>query len=155
MNTEISVFKESMRQMMLSNFKIFGFLTPITFFLYKGKPIIEMIPEQMLATPKGKEALAQGIQQFCTQKDVSGAGIIMEAWGAELDGADQSKPYKPASQLPQRKDIIIMIFSTPYSEELFAYVVDPKNKAIVSEFGQHEKAQMSGTFSQFFKWNRN
>ena len=58
------------------------------------------------------------------------------------------------SELDNRQDIIMMIFSTQEGEEFISYVVNPETKTIESEFSKEAATQLGGTFSNFFSWNK-
>jgi nitrogenase subunit NifH len=58
------------------------------------------------------------------------------------------------SELKEKEDIIMMVFSTPVKEEVIAYYVDCQNKTISKQI-LPEYDSFSGTFSNFFEWNKN
>lgn len=160
MVNNLTEFKEVLRQGMITNFERDGYLTPILFFFKNGAPVIGMIPPELLANSMGKEVLASMIKENCQEPNVLAAGIIMEAYGAKIDenNPDRDKIASGeirVSELNDKKDIIVMIFSTPESEELIVYEVDCENKLMCDRFGDEDMKQFDGLFSNFFYWNKN
>jgi hypothetical protein len=159
MNYKIEQFKEHMHQSMLMNFKKSGFLVPVIFFLFCERPIIEKIPKNLLSNPKGKDHLANAIKHMCENPRVTAAGIIIEANGAKIK--EDNKLFNSildgnikVSELKEKQDIIVMIFSTPEGEEMISYIIDSSNKTIVEPFNDN-KGSYEGRFSNFFSWNKN
>ena len=58
------------------------------------------------------------------------------------------------SELKEKLDIIVLIFSTPEGEEIITYVVDCKNKVVGEPFSEGA-TNLGGKFSGFFSWNKN
>jgi hypothetical protein len=146
-------FKEVMRNGMIENFKNDGFLAPFVFFLADNQPHITQIPNDMLKSTAGKVALAGNIKELCKSPEVHACGIIIEAYGAKMDGEDAKKVFGGVvrvSELDEKQNIIIMIFSTPEKDESFSYVVDSKNKTVGEEFLQDTDG-MGGIFGNFFE----
>lgn len=159
MNYKIEQFKEHMHQSMLMNFKKSGFLVPVVFFLFCKRSIIKKIPRNLLSNPEGKDHLANAIKHMCEDPRVTAAGIIIEANGAKIKGDNELLNSVlignvKVSELKEKQDIIIMIFSTPEGEELISYVVNSSNKTIVEPFNDN-KGSYDGKFSNFFGWNKN
>lgn len=158
----MTAFKEILREGMIKNFETSGDLTPIMFFYKGGQPVITEIPNAFLMTPGGKVALANIIKKVCTEPDTMMAGIIIEAYGAKLSVEEDSdltdaviNGEKRVSELNEKQDIIVMISSTPEGEEMISYIVDPETKTVGEEFSGIGAAQIAGTFSHFFSWNKN
>jgi len=159
---QIDDFKEVLRQGMIKNFELAGYLTPIMFFYKAGQPIITEIPNEYLASDAGKHGLAEIIKKICQEPDTMMAGIIIEAYGAKIHTEKDSEEAKAVlsgekkvRDIEGRQDIIIMIASSPEGEEVKSYIVDPENKAVGEEFTGKGADEMSGTFSHFFNWNKN
>ncbi len=160
MKSNLKDFREVMHQGMITNFEHDGYLTPILFFFKDGQPIIGMIPPEMLNDYNGKEMLASIIKKTCQEPNVFAAGIIMEAYGAKVE---ENSPNKDkiisgeirVSELDEKQDIIVMLFSTPENEELIVYEVDCDNKKVGNLFNDEEMKQFSGLFTNFFSWNKN
>lgn len=160
MKNNLIEFKEILRQGMITNFERDGYLTPIVFFFKNGAPVIEMIPPELLANSMGKEILALMLKKTCQEPNVLAAGIIMEAYGAKIDENNPNKDSIASgeirvSELDEKQDIIVMLFSTPESEELIIYEVDCENKKVGSLFNDEEMNKFDGLFSNFFTWNKN
>lgn len=160
--TSIKEFKEVLRKGMIDAFSTDGRLTPIMFFYKGGQPIITEIPNTFLANSQGKIALANIMKKLCAESDTVMAGLIIEAYGAKLDGENITEETKAVlngekrvKDIEGRQDIIIMISSTPEGEEMISYVVDPDTKTVGEEFSGEGADQVSGTFSHFFNWNKN
>jgi hypothetical protein len=157
---KLNGFKEIMKNAMIENFERDGFLTPIVFFLKDDQPLISMIPPDFINTSEGKNMLSEMIKNFCLQPNVFAAGLILEANGAKMEkDTELSKLVMSGdirvSELKEKLDIIVMIFSTPESDELVAFEVDCKNNKVCDEFGGGEASAIGGTFTKFFNWNRN
>ena len=158
----IEDFKNSMVEKMKENFTTHGYLTPVMFFLKDGQLLINKIPNDCLASRQSKEMLAVTIKRICTEPNVLAGGIIIEAYLAKVSPDSESAKKALAnkisvSQMPERVDAIVMIFSTPEKEELITYEVDCKNK-IVKDMDEDMKKGVStgkGTFSGFFNWTKN
>jgi hypothetical protein len=153
-------FKESLRNAMIKNFERDGFLAPVMFF-YKGNtPMIGQIPFELLENPTGKDILAGIIRITCQEPDVLAAGIIMEANGAKVDVDTENAEKLISGELSvadykDKQDLIVMVFSTPEEEEMFAYEVNCENKTVGELFSGESLKHFSGTFANFFCWNKN
>ena len=158
----IEEFKNSMIEKMKQIFTQYGYLTPVMFFLIDGMTVMENIPSDCMASKEGKAKLAQVIRTICTQPNVLAGGIITEAYLAKVtpDSESAKKALSgkmDVSEMPERVDAIIMIFSTPEKEEMIPYEVDCKNK-IVKDMDEDLKKGVgmgSGIFSGFFNWTKN
>jgi hypothetical protein len=160
--TNISEFKEILRQGMIKEFNMKGSLSPIMFFYKGGQPIITEIPNTFLINSTGKVALANIITKICGEPDTLMAGIIIEAYGAKISIEEDSEEAKAVlsgekkvRDIEGRQDIIVMISSTPAGEEIISYIVDPEAKAVGEEFSGEGADQIAGTFTHFFNWNKN
>jgi len=157
---KLNTFKESMRKSMIMAFERDGYLTPLMFF-YKGNfPMIGQIPFELLENPDGKDILAGIIRNVCQEPDVFAAGIIMEANGAKVDVDTENAEKLISGELSiadyeNKQDLIVMVFSTPEDEEMFAYEVNCENKTVGELFSGEALKHFSGTFSNFFCWNKN
>jgi len=146
---------------MIANYCKYGFLAPMMFFHKEGQTIFFEIPDEALASQSNKELLAKTIQHRCHMPDVIAAGIIIEAYCTPKLASDDplikqiSKGKTTVSQLPDKRDIIFMIFSTPLTEEFIGCFVDPEKKTIIGNMDSEDRIGFGGTFSQFFKWNKN
>lgn len=158
----IEDFKKVLHHGMIKSFEADGCLAPIVFFYKDDKPIISEIPNDLLNSSEGKIILADMIKTACLNPTTRVAGIIIEAYGVKLDekqDSDINESIKRGeirvSELDEKQDIIIMIFSTPNSEEFISYCVDPKTKTVGEEFIGESADVMAGTFSKFFNWSKN
>lgn len=152
---KVEKLKEVMRNGMIQNFKNDGFLVPVVFFLTDNQPHIAQIPNDMLKSTAGKVALAGNIKELCKSPEVQACGIIIEAYGAKInaDSEDAKKVLDGVvrvSELDEKQDIIIMIFSTPEKDESITYLVDCKNKTVGEEFLEGADG-MNGIFGNFFE----
>ncbi len=162
MNTmSINDFKELMKNGMIENFITDGCLAPVVFFYsLVSPPQVMMIPGEFMQSTEGKESLANFIKMYCDQPSIIAGGIIMEAWGAKIHESDNISQQVLSgeirvSELDNRQDIIVMIFSTPVGDEMIAYEVNPETHEVGKTFNDGTEGSMSGLFSGFFKWNRN
>lgn len=159
MYSEIEKYKEVMKNGMIDNFKRDGNLVPVVFFVENFDLTIAEIPNHFLLSEEGKNALSVLIRNKCANPNIQAAGMIIEAWGAKIDvDGDVAKALENSeikvSDLDEKVDIIILIFSTPTKSEIIAYRVDSENKKILDNFGDEIKS-ISGRFSDFFKWTQN
>ena len=157
METTSDQIRDFMRGAMIENFERDGYLAPVTFFYTGDDIIISEIPNELLATQKGKSIIAATIKMVCSKPETLAAGMIIEAFGAKLDieidsqdSQDIISGKKKVSDLEKKQDIIVMIFSTPEKEELITYFVDPEAKKVGEQFGAGEAGSVAGTFSDFF-----
>jgi len=160
METNLDEIRDTMCGAMITNFEKDGYLAPIVFF-HKGDDIlISEIPNELLSTQQGKSMIADTIKMVCSSPETTAVGMIIEAYGAKFDKKDDSNAKdimsgkKRVSDLEEKQDIIIMIFSTPEKEELISYVVDPETKKVGEKFSSDECDKMAGTFSGFFSWKK-
>jgi len=158
-NKALIDFRECLREGMIENFEKDGCLVPIFFFYKDGIPVIGEIPGELLDSPEGKNMLAGVIRNVCQQPNVLAAGLIIEASGAKMDDdSDLAKLVKNGdvriSELKESQDIIIMVFSTPETEEFIAYCVDTDKKTVGEKFAE-QTDKFNGIFSNFFTWNKN
>jgi hypothetical protein len=153
-------FKESMRNAMIKNFERDGFLAPVVFFYKGNSPMIGQIPFELLENSGGKDVLAGIIRLTCQEPDVFAAGIIMEANGAKVDVGTENAEKLLSGEMSvadykNKQDLIVMVFSTPEDEEMFAYEVDCENKTVGELFSGEALRHFTGTFANFFCWNKN
>ena len=158
-NKKLNDFKETMKNGMIENFKIHGFLTPVMFFLINGQPVISTIPGELLEDYEGKTILSNMIKRICKDPNVIAGGIIIEANAAKVDADSELSKLLlngdlRVSELKEKQDIIMMVFSTPEKEEMIAYHVDCKNKTVGEPLASNYDS-FGGTFSEFFNWNKN
>jgi hypothetical protein len=149
-------FKEVMRNGMLENFKRYGFLTPVAFVYLKEGPQIMRIPNEMLKSTASKTSLAQSIKALCIDPKVLSAGIVMEAYGAKINiNSDNAKKVLAGemrvSELAEREDVIVLIYSTPEKDESIVYSVDCKEKTVGEAFTPEDAEPMIGIFGNFFE----
>ena len=159
-NQKLNDFKEVLRLGMIGNFENDGFLIPIVFFLKGDMPIFSQIPSEMLSTSDGKTLLASIIRRECQEPNVFAAGIIIEASAALMEENDEEAKKvmngeMNVSDMKNKQDVIMLFFSTPEEEESIIYSVDCENKKIGELFGGEVMKQMSGRFTDLFKWNKN
>jgi hypothetical protein len=159
MFAEIEKFKDVMKEGMIKNFEADGCLMPVLFFIDNGELVISQIPNFIFMTEAGKDSLANLIKDKCVNPSIQAAGMVIEAWGAKIDAkSDAAKALLnneiSVSELDEKQDIIMLIFSTPTKSETIAYVVDADNKKIIKEFGEGIDL-ISGRFANFFQWSQN
>lgn len=154
MNDKLNNFKTLLHNGMIHNFKKDGYLVPIFFYMENDIPYLTKIPFDCFSSNENKEKLAQIIKNKCLEPNVVAAGIITEANGVSvvddnlidlIDSGDVS-----ISEMKEKKDLIIMIFSTPENHEIIADVVDVKNKEIIGTYSDFDSQQISGKFNNFF-----
>ena len=157
-NKKIDEFKEVMKNGMIMNFQASGFLTPVMFFLRGNEAVVSEIPSKYFKDYEGKTKLADIIKKICKQPDVIAGGIIIEAYAKAVNQNDEMSKLLlngdiRVSELKEKQDIILMVFSTPEKEEAIAYYVDCENKTIGKKLPSD--GSYGGTFSNFFDWNKN
>jgi hypothetical protein len=159
-NTGLNNFREVLRHGMIQNFEKDGYLTPVVFFYIESRPIISMIPVELLKTPEGKLKLAEHIRCFCESNPVLAAGIIMEADAAKIGQEKFDEFLKSDAKvkdLAEKQDVIVMIFSTPEKEEMISYAVDVPTKKVLGIYSEDSDAAgvRGGKFSNLFSWRKN
>jgi len=159
-NKGLNDFKEVLRQGMIQNFEKCGYLAPVVFFYMEKRPMISMIPPELLSSVKGKQILSGMIRNFCQKNPVLAAGIIIEADAAKVNENSESAKLAmngdiKVKDLKEKEDIIIMIFSTPEGDEMISYVVDYETKKVGEPFGEGKPDRFAGIFANFFTWNKN
>jgi len=147
-----------MHESMIVNYKKDGRLTPVFITLTNEKIQVAQIPRELLKS-ENKITLAETIKTTCRSPVVLAAVIILEAYGAQV--APNSEIAKQVlngkidmSEIKDKKDIIIMIFSSPETEEFIAYYVNDDTKTIGKRFCD-DGSNFNGTFSHLFTWNKN
>jgi len=158
MNKKIQWFKKMTHDSMLLNYKRDGHLLPVFITFSTEKILITLIPRDMLK-PENKPALAATIKNVCKNPLILASVVIIEAYGAQVDPKSEiinqiMKGEMDMSDIKEKNDIIIMIFSSPEEEEFIAYYVDDKTKTIGKRFCE-EGDNFEGLFSHLFAWNKN
>ena len=158
MNEKIQWFKEAMHLSMIANYKRDGHLAPVFITFTTEKILITPIPRDLLK-PENKQALAASIKNVCKNPLILASVVIIEAYGAQVDPKSEvinqiMKGEIDMSDIDDKKDIIIMIFSSPEEEEFIAYYVDDKTKSVGERFCE-EGDNFEGLFSHLFAWNKN
>lgn len=157
---KINEFKKSMEKRMIDEFEKNGYINPLFFMLKDGKKILIPIPPEFLSDQFSKTILADMIKSICMEKGVMAAGILIEAYFAKFKTNDEMAKFIEngtikVSEYKNKEDIILMIFSTPFSkDEVFGYVVNTKTKT-VGERVMDDYDKFSGIFSGLFIWNQN
>jgi len=156
----IETFKLTMLDGMKINFENDGFISPLLFFYHtNNKPIIMPIESDFLSNYETKSKLAFLIRKICENPLILAAGIIIDAFAVIIPDdnkiADLVKSGNiKVSELKEKENIILMLFSTPIKEELFVYKVNCNNKTINNDEIINTEG-FSGIFSSFFDWKKN
>ena len=158
MNKKIQWFKKVMHESMLENYKRDGHLSPVFITYSNEKILITPIPHDMLK-PENKQMLATTIKNTCKNPLMLASVVMLEAYGAQVEPdsevIDQIKRGEmDMSDIENKRDIIIMLFSSPEEEEFIAYYVDDATKTIGEKFCEDGK-NFEGLFSHLFAWNKN
>lgn len=157
---KITKFKELLTNIMVRNFENDGCLVPVLFYYKDDTPIIVAVPNELLNSVKGKLELSSMIKRICQEPNVFAAGLIIEAYGKKIDVNSElhnliQEGNLKISELKEKQDIIMMIFSSPESEELIAFEVFPETKTVGDRFSEENAEAIGGVFSNFFTWNKN
>lgn len=158
MNEKIQWFKETMHNSMLVNYKRDGHLAPVFIIFTTEKILITPIPRDLLK-PENKQTLAAGIKNTCKNPLILASVVIMEAYGAQVEPDSEvieqiKRGEIDMSDIEDKQDIIIMLFSSPEEEEFIAYYVDDTTKTIGKKFCE-DGSNFEGLFSHLFAWNKN
>ena len=158
-NEKLVEFKEKMRKMMIEFYEEFDYLDPMLFFYTNDQPCICDIPHDFMVSPETKMGLVNFIRNLCAQPGTLAAGLFMQANAAHLEpGTEMTKLVMNGdvkiSELKEKQSLIIMMFSTPESEEMICYHVDEKTRK-VGEIFLEDSSPITGIFSGFFSWNKN
>lgn len=163
MNKNVETLKRAMRDSMIKNFENDGSLIPVLFYLENDKPNFSAIPSEYLSSFEGKSMLGAVIQNKCVSNNVTAIGMVFEAYGlsANLDiEKDKNLIDKilngemKVSETNEKKDIIVLIFSTPEKHEVISYCVDVENKKVLDKFDGVGGESVGGMFNEFFKWTK-
>ncbi|MFA5207553.1 MAG: hypothetical protein WC428_02735 [Candidatus Paceibacterota bacterium] len=158
MNEKIQWFKKMSHDSMLLNYKKDGYLAPVFITFSNEKILITPIPRDQLK-PENKQMLAATIKNTCKNPLILASVIIIEAYGAQIDPKNKvinqiMNGEINMSDIENKNDIIVMIFSSPEEDDLIAYYVDDKTKTIGKRFCEEVK-NFDGMFSHLFGWNKN
>jgi hypothetical protein len=154
----INDFKIALHKGMIVNYKRDGFITPIIFFMtVKKQGFVQAIPPEFLKTSEGKSKLSTFIKQICSDLSVIAAGIMIEAYAKSVEKDNElgdllQKGNVKVSELKEKDDIILMIFSTPKFEEIIGYYVNPETKEVKTKL--ENSSEIGGIFSQLFDWRK-
>jgi hypothetical protein len=161
-NTNIELFKETMINAMIKNFKNDGVVVPVLMFYNPIEPSIVNIPPEYLESNSGKIMLSEYIKSKCTDPKIIAAGMAIEASGAKIDiekNPDIVDKIKRGEfrveDADNVDDYIIFIFSTPEKDEIHSYIVDVENKKILDKLDENQTEHVGGVFSKFFNWKLN
>ena len=158
MNEKIQFFKKIMHDSMLENYKRDGHLSPVFITFSNEKIFITPIPRDQLK-PENKQMLVATIKNTCKNPLILASVVILEAYGAQVEPhsevIDQIISGEiDMSDIEDKHDIIIMLFSSPEEEEFLAYYVDDKTKTVGERFCE-DGTHFEGLFSHLFAWNKN
>lgn len=147
-----------MHNSMLVNYKRDGHLAPVFITFTTEKILITPIPRDLLK-PENKQALAAGIKNTCKNPLILASVVIMEAYGAQVEPDSEvieqiKRGEIDMSDIENKQDIIIMLFSSPEEEEFIAYYVDDATKTVGDKFCE-DGSNFEGLFSHLFAWNKN
>lgn len=161
METNIETLKNVMKKGMIDNFTNDGTLIPVFFWLENNQPIITQIPNKYLQDNEGKSILGGVIRKKCADENVTAAGIVFEANGVKMNPDKDSETVQKlmkgemkVSDMDNREDIIVLVFSTPDKHEIITYNVDCKNKKVIDEHVSDGENSGAGIFNSFFKWEK-
>lgn len=158
MNEKIQWFKKLMHDNMLTNYKRDGYIMPVFITFSTEKILITPIPRELLM-PENKPVLANTIKRTCKNPLILASVVIIEAYGAQVAPDSEiieqmNRGEIDMSDIKEKRDIIVMIFSSPEEEEFIAYYVDDETKTVGERFCE-EGTNFEGLFSHLFAWNKN
>ena len=158
MNEKIQWFKKFMLESMIENYKRDGHLSPVFITFTTEKILITPIPRDMLK-PENKLELATTIKNTCKNSLILASVVILEAYGAQVEPDSEVinqiiRGEIDMSDIEDKRDIIIMLFSSPEEEEFLAYYVNDKTKTVGERFCE-DGTHFEGMFSHLFAWNKN
>lgn len=162
MKKNIETLKAVMIKGMIDNFTNDGCLTPVLFWVENNQPAITQIPNKYLSNIEGKTILGEIIRKKCGDENVTAAGIIFEAYGVKMYPDKDAETVKKimngdlkVSDMNEKEDIIVLVFSTPDSHEIISYNVDCENNKVLDKYVGDNKNDMAGIFNSFFNWGKN
>jgi hypothetical protein len=162
METNIEILRRVMEKGMIDNFTKDGCLIPVFFWIENNQPEITQIPTEYLSNIQGKRVLGDIIRTICDKDNVTAAGIIFEAYAVKMHEENDADTVKKiadgdlkVSDMNEKQDIIVLIFSTPNSHEIITYNVDCENNKVLDEYVNDSGGNHSGVFNDFFKWKNN
>ncbi len=148
--------KEAHIKMMISSFENNGYLDPRIFFIKNNSRDIWHVQSEMFSDPYLKQLLVDKIKQMCQDPALLAVCIMYEAYMVIDSQQEQElsnlieKGIKRVSDCEQKKDIIMMLFSTPDEEEAISYFVDCENQRIINENPLRSKNVFGGIFHNLF-----
>lgn len=150
-------FKKSLKNSMIQNFKNDGFLTPVIFYMNEGSPVMSIIPENLFNSDEGKNEISSVLHLISEIPTVTAVGMIYEAYMTKQDKDNELTKLLVngslrVSELKEKQDVIILLFSTLESETVTMIEVNPTNR----EIGEiTEENTGGGRFSGFYNKNKN
>lgn len=151
-------FKDMIYGGMKAAFERDGQIRPMGFFLIAGNPVIVEIPMDFMENYQSKSILANGLKKMCQMPGVEAGAFVTEAYVTMVDeNTENAEAIKNGdirvSDLENKNDIIMMVFSTPIEEVMIGHFVNPEEKTIGEKLDSG--GVFKGMFSGFFKWCEN
>lgn len=151
----IEEFKQALISGMIANYKNDKALAPIVFFADEDKMSVSMIPPDLMSSPEGQNAITETLKRICENPDIVFAGVLFEAVAYSYTDPDDpvAKLIKErvlaVAQMPDKMDIIVLIYATPLEEGMITHLVDPAEGEVLKRInGQHINVNKS--FTGFF-----
>lgn len=154
---DLNEFKESLKGSMIQNYKNDGYLTPVIFYLDEGKFIISKIPEILFNSDEGKNEVSSLLHLISQKPTVTVVGMIYEAYMTKQEKDNElikllENGSLRVSELKEKQDVLILLFSTFESETMIMVEVNSETKEI-GEITENNTG--GGRFSGFFNINKN
>lgn len=152
----VNEFKEGLRKAMISRFEKNGYLDPLVIFIRNDLSDVMHVPSEMLSSDYLKQQLINNIKQRCQDPSIIAVCIIYEAYLVLVCQKEKELSHliengvKRVSDCEQKKDIIMMLFSTPEEEETISYFVDCENHMVMKENPMRSKNVVCGIFHNLF-----
>lgn len=157
MSDLLNKFKESLKKSMIQNFKNDGYLAPVLFFMYNNNPVMSIIPENLFNSDEGKNEISSTLHLISQKPTVSAVGMIYEAYMTKQEKDNElikllENGSLRVSELKEKQDVLILLFSTFESETMIMVEVNSETKEI-GEITENNTG--GGRFSGFFNINKN
>jgi len=148
-----SQIKETLKVKLKKTFIKNGFVN-LRYFIVIGDDItVNVVPDHMLESTQSKMALMHALKLTVKQYNARAAGFLSTS--SMISGTDEEiedfvKSGIDPSESKLKKDIIMISFQTPETDELHGYIVDKRRKKILSQIFDGKTDESSGTFSGIF-----
>ena len=118
----------------------------------KKKYLTGFMPTGMfMVSNEGKEVLSMVVKKLCTEKPIVALAFISEAWMGSHQGQskEEIKNMPPPSEDPDRKEIVMINFETPFSceHQIYDIIREEGKGPSIDKKSKVETAGIEGRFA--------